>query len=172
MKINNEQLEALLRQQNQTSGVTSRQTRPEGAFDAVLGMQLGLADGAPPPPSAAAAGPAGPAAQASMISQMLLASQTEAANPDEDAIQSAFVQASGTLDMWDEYVNALSASGQGGSLRDAYALLEGIDGQVAGLKAGAAGVRGQNAGLDALINELDIMTTTEKFKFNRGDYTM
>ena len=170
MKINNEQLEALYRQQNQAMGIKSQQTRQEGAFDAVLGIQMGFADGPAAASSAAAAGQTGSAAQASMISQMLLASQTESVNPVEDVIQNAFSMASGTLDMWDSYVHALNASGQDGSLREAYALLQGIDGQVAGLKAGAAGVRGQNAGLDALINELDVMTTTEKFKFNRGDY--
>ena len=106
-----------------------------------------------------------------MISQMLLGTtQTEPADIDEDVIQSAFSQASGTLDMWDSYVNALGSSGQGGSLREAYSLLQGIDGQVAALKTNTAAVRGQNTGLDSLVNELDVMTATEKFKFNRGDY--
>ena len=48
--------------------------------------------------------------------------------------------------------------------------MQGIDGQVSALKTNTAAVRGQNEGLDSLVNELDVMTATEKFKFNRGDY--
>ena len=76
-----------------------------------------------------------------MISQMLLGStQSESVDVDEDVIQSAFSQASGTLDMWDSYVNALGSSGQNGSLREAYSLLQGIDGQVSALKNSTASV--------------------------------
>lgn len=168
MRVNNEHLEALYRQQNQAENVKNAQTQQEGAFTSVLDMQMGLAGGMTQ--AIAATSQAGSAAPTSMISQMLLATQTDSVNPDEDVIQNAFTHASGTLDMWDSYVVAIHASEKSGSLRDAYALLEGIGGQLAGLKAEAASVRGRNAGLDALINELDVMTTTEKFKFNRGDY--
>lgn len=170
MKVTNDQIEALLRQQSQTSGTTRAQTAA-GGFEAALNEQLGL--GTSETSSVLSSSASGQASQAAMISQMLLgATQAEPANADEDVIQSAFTQASGTLDMWDSYVNALGSSEQGGSLRDAYALLQGIDGQVSSLKADTAGVRGQNAGLDSLVNELDVMTTTEKFKFNRGDYNV
>lgn len=168
MKVTNDQLEALLRQQGQTSGTTRAQTA-QGGFEAALTEQMGLDSAVA---SSAFPTSAGQASQASMISQMLLgAAQTESAGIDEDVIQNAFSQASGTLDMWDSYVNALGSSGQDGSLREAYSLLQGIDGQVAALKNSTESVRGQNAGLDSLVNELDVMTTTEKIKFNRGDYT-
>ena len=170
MKITNDQLEALLRQQGQSSGA-SRTQAASGGFEAALNEQLGL--GTSDASAAFSSSASGQASQASMISQMLLgATQTEPANADEDVIQSAFNQASGTLDMWDSYVSALGSSEQGGSLRDAYSLLQGIDGQVSSLKASTAGVRGQNAGLDSLVNELDVMTAAEKFKFNRGDYNV
>lgn len=168
MKIQNEHLEALLRQQGQPSGIRPAQAAHDGAFEAALAQQL--ADGGQGGAASAVPDQAAGAQQAAMISQMLLASPAGTADPMEDAMQSAFAQASGTLDMWDSYVSALGASGQEGSLREAYALLQGIDGRVAELKAGAEGIRGRSTGLDALINELDVMTTTEKFKFNRGDY--
>ena len=109
-----------------------------------------------------------------MISQMLLGAtgQTDEANPTEDVLQEAFTQASGTLDMWDSYVSTLGDAGNNGSLRQAYALLQGIDGQVASLKENTAGLRGQNPGLDTLVNNLEVLATTEKFKFNRGDYNV
>lgn len=40
------------------------------------------------------------------------------------------------------------------------------------IKQGTAGVRGKNPGFDSLLNELEVMTATEKFKFNRGDYNV
>ena len=169
MKVTNDQLEALLRQQSQSSSTSRAQTAQGGGFEAALTEQLGLENAVAT--SAFPTAAAGQASQASMISQMLLGTtQTESADIDEDVIQTAFSQASGTLDMWDSYVNALGSSGQGGSLREAYSLLQGIDGQVAALKTNTATVRGQNTGLDSLVNELDVMTATEKFKFNRGDY--
>ena len=159
MEINTEQLEALLRQQEQQATTARRQTGQSGGFDAN-----------------AAASPLSPgAAQAGMISQMLLngAGQSQAADPDAEILQEAFNQASGTLDLWDSYAKTLGSSSSGaGSLRDAYALLQGIDSQVAQLKQGTAGVRGQNPGFDSLLNELEVMTATEKFKFNRGDYNV
>ena len=170
MKVTNDQLEALLRQQSQSSSTSRAQTAQGGGFEAALTEQMGLENAVAT--SAFPTAAAGQASQASMISQMLLGTtQTESADIDEDVIQTAFSQASGTLDMWDSYVNALGSSGQGGSLREAYSLLQGIDGQVSALKTNTAAVRGQNAGLDSLVNELDVMTATEKFKFNRGDYT-
>ena len=169
MKVTNDQLEALLRQQSQSSSTSRTQTAQGGGFEAALTEQLGLENAVAT--SAFPTSATGQTSQASMISQMLLGTtQTEATDIEEDVIQCAFSQASGTLDMWDSYVNALGSSGQGGSLREAYSLLQGIDGQVAALKTNTAAVRGQNTGLDSLVNELDVMTATEKFKFNRGDY--
>lgn len=172
MEINTEQLEALLRQQEQQVTTARRQTGQSGGFDAILAQQLGT--GAEQ--ANAAASPLSPgAAQAGMISQMLLngAGQSQAADPDAEILQEAFNQASGTLDLWDSYAKTLGSSSSGaGSLRDAYALLQGIDSQVAQLKQGTAGVRGQNPGFDSLLNELEVMTATEKFKFNRGDYNV
>ena len=169
MKVTNDQLEALLRQQSQSSSTSRAQTAQGGGFEAALTEQLGLENAVAT--SAFPTSTTGQGSQASMISQMLLGTtQTESTDIDEDVIQSAFSQASGTLDMWDSYVNALGSSGQDGSLREAYSLLQGIDGQVSALKTNTATVRGQNTGLDSLVNELDVMTATEKFKFNRGDY--
>lgn len=172
MEINTEQLEALLRQQEQQATTARRQTGQSGGFDAILAQQLG----AGAEQANAAASPLSPgAAQAGMISQMLLngAGQSQAADPDAEILQEAFNQASGTLDLWDSYAKTLGSSSSGaGSLRDAYALLQGIDSQVAQLKQGTAGVRGQNPGFDSLLNELEVMTATEKFKFNRGDYNV
>ena len=106
MKINNEQLEALLRQQEQSSGTVRKPGGQGAGFEAALAEQLGLggvgasstAEGTPSIGSMQTA----QASQASMISQMLLGATGEAdeTNPTEDVLKDAFNQASGTLDMW------------------------------------------------------------------------
>ncbi|MBQ7608298.1 MAG: hypothetical protein IJU76_10070 [Desulfovibrionaceae bacterium] len=110
--------------------------------------------------------------QADMISKMLLQplnqDSGEALTPH--FLQDTLANASGTLDLWDSYAKTLeSASGNNG-LRDAYSILENIGVQISQLKNRAASLKSNDFGLNSLINELDIMATTERIKFNRGDY--
>lgn len=171
MEISTEQLEALLRQQEQQATAARRQADTSDGFEALLAQQLG--GGAELANAAGGLLPPG-AAQAGLISQMLLngAEQEQTRDPDAEILQEAFAQASGTLDLWDSYAKTLGSSADGGSLRDAYALLQGIDSQVARIRQNTVGVRGKNPGFDSLLNELEVMTATEKFKLNRGDYSV
>jgi hypothetical protein len=110
--------------------------------------------------------------QADMISKMLLhpLNQNNGEASSETLLQDTIANASGTLDLWDSYARTLgSASGNNG-LRDAYSILENIGNQVSQLKTRAASLKSNDFGLNSLINELDIMATTERIKFNRGDY--
>ncbi|MDR2695529.1 MAG: hypothetical protein LBC79_04025 [Deltaproteobacteria bacterium] len=163
MKVRVEQLNALLQQEQAAQKASSR---GEG-FETLLAKELrqpgGGAQGTPPPP---------PGAQAGVISQMLLEplAQAETDNPMEDVLQQSFQQASGLLDSVNAYVNALSARGADGNLKAIYPLLEGLEQQMGALKQGAMPLEEKHAGLASLINELEVLTTTEKFKFNRGDY--
>jgi hypothetical protein len=69
----------------------------------------------------------------------------------------------------EDYAQQL-ASDSPGSLRGAYTLLEGATGGIAALKSAYPDLeRGQPA-LAALVNELEILSLSETFKFNRGDY--
>ena len=163
MKVRMEELHALLQQEQ----VGQRaQSKGEG-FEAMLAKELrqpgGGAQGTSPPP---------PGVQAGVIGQMLLGplAQTESVDPLEEALQQSLQQASGLLDSMNAYVNALSARGADGNLKEIYPLLEGLEQQVGVLKQGAAPLEAKHAGLAGLINELEVLTTTEKFKFNRGDY--
>ncbi|MCL1985612.1 MAG: hypothetical protein FWG59_04110 [Betaproteobacteria bacterium] len=163
MKVRMEQLNTLLQQERATQQAKSK---GEG-FEALLAQELrqpeGGAQGTPPPP---------PGVQAGMINQMLLEQpdQTQAADPLEDAHQQSIQQASSLLDSLDAYMDALSTRGADGNLKAVYPLLEGLEQQVKTLKQGAAPLEEKHAGLASLINELEVLTTTEKFKFNRGDY--
>ena len=175
MKIQNEQLEALLRQQELAARAAAGQKSDGNAFAAALAEQLSPTEDT----SAASAqvGQTAQASQAALISQMLLAEAPDAqaataaatASPALPGLENAVSQAAGTLDMWDTYVQTLGAGDQG-SLKQAYELLQGIDGQVAALKDSTTTLRGQSSGFDSLLNELEVLTTTEKIKFNRGDY--
>jgi hypothetical protein len=60
--------------------------------------------------------------------------------------------------------------GETGSLREALSLLQDVSGQVAGFKAEFPNAEKDMPELAALLNELDVLMTTETFKFNRGDY--
>jgi hypothetical protein len=163
MKIRTEQLNALLQQEQ---AAQKAQSKGEG-FEALLARELrqpvGGTQGTLPPP---------PGAQAEVISRMLLEprDQAESGDPLEDVLQQSFQQASGLLDSVNAYVNALSARGADGTLKAIYPLLEGLEQQMGALKQGAAALEEKHAGLASLINELEVLTTAEKFKFNRGDY--
>lgn len=167
MNIRTDQLQALLRQQGLAAQKTSSGTG-EG-FEAALASQieLGSSDAGAQIPTTA------PGVQAGIIGQMLLstAEKTSATDSVEQVMRQALEQASGTLDMWESYANALGKPGAEGGLREAYALLQGLDAQVSTLKQGAEPVLGQNPNLASFINELEVMTATEKFKFGRGDYS-
>ena len=165
MKVRMEQLNALL-QLEQEQAAQKVQAKGEG-FEAMLAKELrqpgGSAQGTLPPP---------PGTQAGIINQILLEplEQAESGGQLEDELLQSFQQASGLLDSLNVYVNALSAHGANGNLKAIYPLLEGLEQQLGVLKQGATPLEEKHAGLASLINELEVLTTAEKFKFNRGDY--
>lgn len=167
MDIRTEQVQALLRQQELTAKKAAPSTGT--GFEALLTQQAGLGG---TEKGATTAAPL-PGLQSGVISQMLLAEseQTNASDPTELVMQQAFEQASGALDMWDSYVQTLGKPGAENNLREAYALLQGVDTKVSALKQSAQPVLGQNPNLAGIVNELEILAATEKIKFNRGDYS-
>lgn len=161
MNIRTEQLDALRRQQEYTA---SKSAPEKGdSFADALARQLSTSTediqqqiSVPPP-----------GAQAGVIGEMLIGS---AANTSGGAtVETVMQQTSGALDMWDSYADALSKSGTT-DLRQAYSLLQGLDSQLTALKESAQPILGQNPELANIVNDLEVMTATEKFKFNRGDY--
>ncbi|MEG2172026.1 MAG: hypothetical protein RRY29_02060 [Desulfovibrionaceae bacterium] len=168
MKIQTEQLDALFKQQELHAKQTLRPGKED--FGATLAQELGLTAGATPAPGTVPL----PGSQHAVIGQMLLGNAENTAAPAsalETVMQQTLAQASGALDTWESYLGALGQTGkQGGTLRDAYGLLQGLDTQVAALKQKAQPVLGQNPALASIVQELDVMTATEKVKFNRGDY--
>lgn len=73
------------------------------------------------------------------------------------------------LDKWDLYSQALSRP-DAASLKNVNSLLDGMSSELTALKTALPDLPGNNAGLTGLVNELEVLTTTERIKFNRGDY--
>jgi hypothetical protein len=72
------------------------------------------------------------------------------------------------LDQWDDYTEQLASGTQGDSLKKAYGVLENIASGVQELKNSLP--VGANSTLSSMVNEMDVLATTEQIKFNRGDY--
>lgn len=165
MEINTQQLEALLQLKEQQAQLPRKNSaRPEG-FDALLAQKLdnGLET---------SQAFADPALTGAALYNPLMVENPE--NPDLDAdmavFEAAFAQASGALDLWDDYARVLGNANNSMGLKGAYSLLQGIDSQVAQLRTSP--LAGNNAAFDEIINELEVLSVTEKFKFNRGDYQL
>lgn len=73
------------------------------------------------------------------------------------------------LDGLDSYAAGLGDQSSDG-LRRAWNALESLDGTIAGMRQDLGRLSQPNAELESMLNELEILATTEKFKFNRGDY--
>ena len=166
MKVRIEQLEALCQLEQ-----LQKKPRADGAdFNAVLAQELGQTGGTQE--SLPAAPP--PGARAGLVSPLLMGgvegvSATQATG-ERFPVGTAMERIDGLLDRWDAYAQELGKSAEQQGLRNAYQMLDGIDGDLQTLKQEMPDLAQQHAGLAAMMNELEVMTTTEKFKFNRGDY--
>ena len=159
MKIRNERLEGLLPQES-----VSKTVPADGqGFENLLAQQLGQDIGGTGAASSHVAGLNG-------LNPMLLAGQIESdASDDAELFSGILNQTDDLLGAWEQYAKTLGSSDQVGG-KSAWAMLAGMDAKIQGLRADMGKLGTQNSGLDAVINELDVLTTTEKFKFNRGDY--
>ncbi len=86
---------------------------------------------------------------------------------DETALQDLAGQAEELLGGWDTYAQTLLS----GSNRDAWNQLAGMDASLKQLRSGLDQLESADkGGLEAVVNELEVLAATENFKFNRGDY--
>ena len=74
------------------------------------------------------------------------------------------------LSKWENYAQTLSTPVADESLREAYGVLEDIQDEVKQLKASTPDLEQSSPSLKSMVDELEILTVTEQFKFNRGDY--
>lgn len=97
--------------------------------------------------------------------KVLNSRQNKQSNPD---LVAAYDDCSGTLDILDDYADALKGSGV---LRNAEAILRNIEQKIAKLQDNGNRFVSGNPEFGELVNELSVLATTERVKLNRGDYS-
>ena len=167
MNIRSDYLEALRRQEEQRVSKTGRNATD--AFGKMFTEEMSLAGSSEgslpvPPPGAGRLDPL----LLGTLDAMDGATPASVATPlDEQAVlQSLGEQTAGLLDNWEAYTQTLGS----GSGRDAWNLLAGMGEPLRQLRGELNQLGPNKAGLDAVVNELEVLTATETFKFNRGDY--
>ena len=104
------------------------------------------------------AGPSSPSVSPLLSPAMLNIQQTETAIMN---------QVDQVLTRWENYAAGLKKPEP--DLRGLYATLQDISGQIKNLKENF-NLNTQKPELQSILEELEILTTTEEIKFNRGDY--
>lgn len=161
MKISNEQLRAIQEQEVQRS--KGQKGVQQGDFTDLLARHL---EADTQSPSAVTEKLSAPAGGVSLpVTGILEDSATTAAPFLEEAANAM----EGMFDTLDGYALQLAGS-EPGNLKEAYSLLQNMNGQIADFKQRFPGAAEEQPELAAMVNELDVLATTETFKFNRGDY--
>jgi hypothetical protein len=160
MKIQNEQLRAL----REAEAGKPKKTRPGEAFDRLLNREVRKENAQQTAESAPA--PRNMPNPALIGAQAALESAAPTSGPE--ALESAAQEMEGMFATLDSYAGQLALDGKA-DLRQAYALLENLTGRIADFKS--RHMTGESATpLAPLLHELEVLTTTETIKFNRGDY--
>lgn len=172
MKINDE-LERLLgteayRQQTRTVGSSGGE-----GFESLLTQQL-VPTGETPSDEAAMLRALGDPLRLANLDVMNLgglagADGAAGASGDDALIEALSGGVSSSLDGLDKYASGLRDASPDG-LRNAWNALESLDGAIAGLRQDMGKLSKPNAEMESMLNELEVLAVTEKFKFNRGDY--
>ncbi|ADU64013.1 MAG: hypothetical protein KUA35_06860 [Pseudodesulfovibrio sp.] len=157
MKIRPDQIEGI--QPEQTQRRTATQSTPGQAFGEFLNQEV--ARGESPTAAAAVMPPlmANPLLATGALDQVQSVDKTGAAVAG---------QVESILDKWDSYAATLQTSGA--SLKAAYGTLDEIASGVEAIRTDEPDLASTHPGLKSIVDELDAMAATERFKFNRGDY--
>jgi len=152
MKINPEQVAKLSNEQNKT-----QKSKTADDFSKILNQELS----AKPVSSSGVSGSTGISAPSinPLLSPALLNHQ-----PVETSLMEQVDQ---LLSKWENYAAGLE--NPQADLRGLYTTLQEISGQIKELKENI-NLNTQKPELRSILEELEIMTTTEEIKFNRGDY--
>ena len=74
-----------------------------------------------------------------------------------------------SMDSFASFASSLNSQAPD-SLKTAWSALDNLDGNLASLRKEFGRLPQANADMEAVLNELEILAVTERFKFNRGDY--
>ncbi len=166
MKIRTDHLEALRQEELQRAN----QSPKTGMFADVLAKEAATDDttGATQDSSQAKAVAAAPLPLD--VGSVESATGTEAAEGNPPTERMVMEHLDSVLTQWEAYASGLKGGTGEGDLREAYGVLENISSQVGQIKETLPGVPQGSPALQSMVDELEILTVTERFKFNRGDY--
>lgn len=162
MKISTEQLRAI--QEQEARRAKKQQTAQPDDFSGLLTRQI-ESDNVTP----GAANLERTPAQTSPVPLVSGAMENVHAGMPDSLFGEAANSVEGMFGTLESYASRL-AEGESGNLKEAHALLQSIGGQVDAFRERFSDVSAASPEIAALVNELDVLTTTETFKFNRGDY--
>lgn len=161
MKVDLEHLEAL---QNQNAVKTGK-SGDAGDFGAVLTQEVSRSSG-----QGAASADIYAAQMMYGPAQILAIEQMQAIGQDPDSENDLMNAFENVLGKWENYSDYIKGAGGSNDLRQAFGILETISSDVNTLKTRAADMGPLPGQLQGVLDELDAMALTERFKFNRGDY--
>ncbi len=164
MKIQTDQLTALRQIAEQTQD--SRES--SDAFASLLAKQVGETQSAQTAQAAGLTAPPLGSLAGVDVSGIQVADSSGGSGQFTEQERAVMQDMDTLLAKWESYADKLAAGSEEGSLKQAYGVLENIETGVKRLKEELPS--DANAGLGSLVNELEVMTATEKIKFNRGDY--
>ncbi|MDP2848296.1 MAG: hypothetical protein Q8O35_08895 [Humidesulfovibrio sp.] len=146
---------------------TSRGTQSSTAFGDILSQEV-TKTGAQPTSSIASLPPPG---GLGTLSALIGVQEVEATTPVTQAENAIMDKVDSVLDKWDQYAQSLQSTASSASLKQAYGVLDDIDGAMQQIRGANPDLAEKFPALQGVVSELEAMTVTERIKFNRGDYT-
>jgi len=164
MKIHPDQLEGV---RPDSTTQTNRGTQASTAFGDILNQEVARSGSDTAKTTATLPPPGGLGALGTLIG----AQSVEATTPVPQAEKAIMDKVENLLDKWDTYAQNLKGAPGTTNLKKAYGVLEDIDGTVQQIKGDNPDLATKHPALSGMVSELEVMTVTERIKFNRGDYT-
>lgn len=164
MKIHPDQLEGV---RLDPTTQTNRGTQSSTAFGDILSQEV-TKTGTKSTSSIASLPPPG---GLGTLSALIGAQEVEATTPVTQAENAIMDKVDSVLDKWDQYAQSLQSTTSSASLKQAYGVLDDIDGVVQQIRGDNPDLAEKHPALQGVVSELEAMTVTERIKFNRGDYT-
>jgi hypothetical protein len=163
MKIHPDQVEGV---RPDSAPQTNRVKPPSTAFGDLLSQEV-TKSGTQTPKSSA---PLPPPGGLGTLSALLGVGNVEFVAPAQKAEKAIMEKVENLLDKWDKYAQNLQSGSGAVNLKEAYGVLQDIDGSVQQIKGENPDLAQQHPALQGLVSELEVMAVTERIKFNRGDY--
>jgi hypothetical protein len=166
MKIHPDQLEGI--RSDQTTR-TDRGTQTGTAFGDILSQEVAETQSGTQTAKSIASLPSPGGLDA--LSALFGMQSVEATTPATKAETAIMDTVESVLDKWDQYAQNLQGASGEANLKQAYGVLEDIDGTVQQIKSDNPDLAEKYPALQGMVSDLEAMTVTERIKLNRGDYT-